>query len=319
MSDIISIKKQDASPYRTSTDLARRRRWNRNLPLLIMFAPIVLYFLVFKYGPMGGLVISFKHYNFIDGVWGSPWAGFTYFRLIFSNPRSLDIIRNTFVLSLMLVFIGFPFPIILAIMINEARNMAFKRSVQTLVYMPHFLSWVIVGSIIITIFNQSTGFANYVYGSVMGRPYPFLLQPGTWRTIFVSSGIWKSMGWSAIIYLAALATIDPELYDSAKIDGAGKWRQIRHITIPGITSIMALLFILSMGNVMEIGFDHVYVLQNQAVSNVSEVITTYVYKVGLLGGQFSLTAAMGFFQSGIGLILVFTANLIARRWGRALW
>lgn len=295
-----------------------RKRLRQNVPYFIMFLPIIAYFLIFKYAPMGGLVIAFKDYNFADGVFGSPWVGWGQFETLFSNPQTLQIIRNTFVLSVLSLLIGFPFPIALAILLNEVRRVWFKRWVQTIVYLPHFLSWIIVSGMVVTIF-ATEGVVNDLIFWWTGEPIAFLYQEGSWLSIFIGSGIWKGAGWGAIIYLAALSSIDLSLYESASIDGAGKLRQIRHITLPGIAPTIVIVFILSVGNVMEVGFDHVYTLQNSAVFNTSEVISTYTYKIGLQRLQFSLTAAMGFFESLIGLILVLITNAVARRFGQGLW
>ncbi|WP_223870033.1 ABC transporter permease [Paenibacillus sabuli] len=296
-----------------------RRRLRQNIPYFILFTPIIVYFLLFKYAPMGGLVIAFKDYNFADGVFGSPWVGLGQFETLFSNPQTLRIIRNTFVLSVLALLIGFPFPILLAVLLNEVGRVWFKRGVQTLVYLPHFLSWVIVSGIVITIFSIE-GVINNLFADWLGwSPIQFLYSEGSWLALFIGSGIWKGAGWGAIIYLAALSSIDPSLYESASIDGANKWKQIRHITLPGIAPTIVIVFILSVGNVMEVGFDQVYTLQNSAVFGISEVISTYTYKIGLQSLQFSLTSAMGLFESLIGLVLVLITNTIARRYGQGLW
>lgn len=295
-----------------------RKRLKQNIPYFIMFAPIIVYFILLKYAPMGGLIIAFKHYNFADGVFGSPWVGLGQFETLFSNPATLQIIRNTFIISVLALFIGFPFPIILAVLLNEVRRTWFKRWIQTFVYLPHFLSWVIVSGIVIMIFSMEGVVNDLLYGW-FGERVSFLYSEGSWLSIFIGSGIWKGAGWGAIIYLAALASIDPSLYESASIDGANKWKQIYHITLPGIAPTIVIIFILSVGNVMEVGFDQVYTMQNSAVYSISEVISTYSYKVGLQQMQFSLTTAMGLFESVIGLILVFTANATARRFGQSLW
>lgn len=283
-----------------------------------MFAPIILYFLLFKYAPMGGLIIAFKSYNFADGVFGSPWVGLGQFKTLFSNPQTLQIIRNTFVISVLGLLIGFPFPIMLAILLNEVRRTWFKRWVQTFVYLPHFLSWVIVSGIVVTIF-ATEGVVNDLLSGLLGDRYSYLYNEGSWLAIFLGSGIWKGAGWGAIIYLAALASIDPSLYESASIDGANKWKQIWHITLPGIAPTIVIIFILSVGNVMEVGFDQVYTMKNSAVFGIAEVISTYTYKVGLQQMQFSLTTAMGLFEAFIGLTLVLIANSSARRFGQGLW
>ncbi|WP_243767660.1 ABC transporter permease [Paenibacillus agricola] len=296
-----------------------RKKLKQNLFLLLLFFPPVVYFIVIKYIPMLGLIIAFKDYSFMDGVWGSPWVGLSNFETLFNTSQTLQIIRNTLLLSLLSVFVGFPFPIMLAILLSEVKKIWFRKSVQTLVFLPHFISWVVIGGMVLSIFSQDTGIVNYWIQQWTGSAFPFLYKEPSWIAIFVGSGIWKTAGWTAIIYLAALSTIDPSLYESASLDGAGKLRKIWHITLPGISSTIVLMFILSMGHVMEVGFDQVYVLQNPVISNVSEVISTYIYKVGLQGMQFSLTAAMGLFESIISLIMVLTANQIARKFGRGLW
>lgn len=294
-------------------------RWKESLPLILMLIPGILFYVLFKYLPMGGLVIAFKDYNFTDGILHSPWVGMSNFETLFKQDQTLDIIRNTIVLSGLTIICGFPIPIALAIMLNEARRMWFKRIVQTILYMPHFFSWVIVGGLIISILSIESGTVNNWIKHSGGEPFAFLYNTKSWIAVFITSGVWKEMGFNAIIYLAALTAIDPSLYESANIDGANKWQQIRHVTIPGISTTIVLLLILQLGKVMEIGFDHVYVLQNSLNANVSEVISTYMYRVGLQGGQFSLTAAMGFFESVVGFVLVFSANSLARRFGHGLF
>jgi putative aldouronate transport system permease protein len=295
------------------------KRLRGNMPLLLMFIPVILFYLIFKYAPMAGLIIAFKDYNFYDGVFHSPWVGFEHFQKLFSNPNSLKIIRNTLLLSSLNIFVGFPFPILLAILLNEVRKMWFKKIVQTLVYLPYFYSWIIVGGIVFSIFGIEGSWLSHWMTLIKLEPFPFLYNIKSWVTIFVGAGIWKDMGFNAIIYMAAMTTIDPSLYESASMDGANKWKQIIHITIPGIAPTIILLFILSMGRVMEVGFDPIYVLQNAAVNDVSDVISTYIYRVGLQGAQFSLTTAMGMFESVVALILLLSVNWIARRFQKGLF
>jgi putative aldouronate transport system permease protein len=284
-----------------------------------MFVPVIAFYVIFKYAPIAGTIIAFKNYNMFDGIFNSPWVGLHNFKLLFSQPGTLNIILNTLVLSALRLIIGFPVPIILALLLNEVRNIAFKRVTQTIVYLPHFFNWVIVGGMVLTIFSMESGIINQVTEKVSGAVYPYLYTSGSWIAIFIGSGIWKEMGFSAIIYLAALSSIDPYLYEAASIDGAGKFRKIWHITLPGIRTTIIILFILSTGHVMEVGFDHVYVLQNPAVANVSEVISTYMYRVGLQGAKFSLTTAMGLFESIVGLVLVLSTNWIARKFDHGLF
>lgn len=295
------------------------RRFRNNIPLFIMFIPIIVYFLVFKYTPMVGLVIAFKNYNFTDGIWGSAWVALDNFKLLFTNPNMVSILRNTLMLSILQLVLGFPFPILVAIMINEIRSSWFKKGVQTAVFLPHFLNWVIVGGIIMTIFAQENGIINYVVKLLFGDTFPFLYDAGSWLTIFIASGIWKGAGWGAIIYLAALSAVDKSLYEAAGLDGASRLKQIWHISLPSIQPVIFIILILSIGNIMEVGFDQVYVLQNPVVSNISEVISTWNYKVGINGGRFSLATALGFFESIVGLVLVLGANGIARRFNNGLW
>lgn len=296
-----------------------KRRLNDNIPLLILFVPVLMFYAIFKYVPMFGAIMAFKDYNFAQGILHSPWSGFRNFQILFSNPQTLGIIRNSLVLSVLNIVVGFPVPIILAILLNEARKQWFKKWVQTLVYLPHFFSWVIVGGIVITLFAEQTGIVNAVLERMTGSTTSFLYNEISWIAIFVGSGIWKEAGFSTIIFLAAITNIDPSLYEASSLDGANKWKQILHVTLPGISSTVILILILQMGHVMSVGFDPVYVLQNSGVYNVSEVISTYIYKIGIQGGQFSLTSAMGLFESVVGFILVFATNMAARKFDRGLW
>ncbi len=295
------------------------KRFRQNIPLFVMLIPGVLYYLIFRYLPMGGLVIAFKNYNFHDGIWSSPWVGLKYFEVLFQSNVSLQIIWNTLTLSVLNLIFGFPAPIIIAIALNEVRKSWVKRWIQTIIYLPHFLSWVIVSGIILTVFSIDGGTINKLLGQWGMEPVPFLYRTDSWTAIFIGSGMWKEMGFSAIIYLAALSGIDPSLYESAGMDGAGKLRQIWHITLPGIRPTIILLLILGMGRLMEVGFDQVYNLQNPTVLQKAEVISTYVYKVGLQQAQFGLTTAMGLFESFVGLVLVLSANALARKFDQGLF
>ncbi|MDQ0871886.1 putative aldouronate transport system permease protein [Paenibacillus sp. V4I3] len=299
--------------------LRRRRRLKQNIPLFIMLVPVFAYYILFKYWPMGGLVIAFKNYNFADGILHSPWVGLKNFKVLFSSASTIQIIWNTFWLSFLNLLVGFPVPIFLAILLNEVRKTWFKKWVQTIVYLPHFFSWVIVGGLVLSLFATDYGSINKVLKLFNIEPITFLYESKSWVAVFVGSGVWKEMGFSTIIYLAALTNIDPALYESAGMDGASKWRQIWHITIPGIRHTIILLLILAMGQLMEVGFDQIYNLQNSAVADVSEVISTYIYKIGLGNAQFSVTTAMGLFESVIGCALVLVANRIARKFDQALF
>lgn len=294
-------------------------RFRRNIPLLSMFMPVIAFFIVFRYVPMAGNLIAFKQYNLMEGIWGSPWVGLDNFRMMFRNPQTLQIIRNTFTISLLSILLGFPFPILIAVMLNELRRLWLKKIIQTLLYLPHFFSWVIIGGIVVTLFGTQAGAVNDLIVMLGGEPVSFLYKIGSWMAIYFGAGIWKEAGFSAIIYLAAIGSIDPHLYESASLDGAGKLKQIRHVTLPGILPVITLMFILSMGRVMEVGFDQIYNLQNAAVSGVSNVISTYIFRIGIQGGLYSITTAMGLFESLIGLTLVVAANRIAKRFDQSLW
>lgn len=297
----------------------RRTYIQKNVALFTMFAPAIVFFVVFRYVPMLGLVVSFQDYNLRLGMWESDWVGLRNFRLLFSNAAMFRIVRNTFVLSVTRIVVGFPIPIILALLLNEVRKSWFKRSVQTIVYLPHFLNWVIVGGLILALFGADRGTLNLILQRLGFDKVPFLYQTPSWLTIYFGSGIWKEMGWGSIIYLAALAGVDPGLYESASIDGATRLQQIFRITIPSIVPTMVILLILAVERVMEVGFDQIYVLSNPAVSRSSEVIATFSYSMAQRGTNFGIVTAMGFFESLVGLILVVAVNRIARGFKQGLW
>lgn len=299
--------------------LRNKNLLKKNIPLYMLFIPVIAYYIIFRYLPMGGLVIAFKDYNFYDGIFGSPWVGMKNFTMLFSNDRTLEIIWNTFWLSLLNLIAGFPVPIVLALMLNELRKLWYKKMIQTIIYLPHFFSWVIIGGMIATLFSMESGAINHFIAEKFGDPYPFLYKPVSWVTIFVSSGVWKEMGFNTIIYLAALSAIDPSLYESASMDGAGKMKQIWHVTLPGISNMIILLLILSMGKMFEVGFDQIYNLRNAMVSDISEVISTYIFSIGIQGGQFSLTSALGFFESVVAFIFIVSANRIAKIFDKQLY
>lgn len=293
--------------------------FRKNVPLYIMFAPVIAYYLIFRYLPIGGLAIAFQNYNFFDGILNSPWVGLDNFKMLFSNDKTITIIWNTLWLSVLNLVVGFPVPIILALMINSLKKMWYKKMIQTIVYLPHFFSWVIVGGMVVTMFSLESSFLNQWIAERYGEPYPFLYESFSWVTIFLGSGVWKEMGFSTIVYLAALTSISPSLYEAASIDGASKWRQTWHVTLPGIRGTIILVLILSMGRILEVGFDQIYNLRNSMVSNISEVISTYIYSLGIQGGQFSLTTALGLFESVVAFVLILGANLIAKKFDNHLF
>lgn len=285
-----------------------------------MLLPVILFYVLFKYAPMAGEIIAFKNYRFIDGIWGSEWVGFQHFQMLFASLDFWRILRNTLLLNIYSLVFGFPVPILLALLLNEVRREWYKRTVQNLLYLPHFISWVVLGGIVIAILSPSTGVVNLILKQFGIEPVYFMADSTWWPVVYTVSGIWRDAGWGTILYLAAMASIDPQLYEAAKIDGANKLRQIWHITLPGIRSTIAILLILRMGHMMDVGLEQTLVLQNQSVLDVADVISTYVYRVGLQNMNYSYTTALGLFQSLIGFILVVGVNGLIRRFGeRGLW
>lgn len=283
---------------------------DRYLYLLLLFP--LAYFIIFKYGPMIGLQIAFKDYRINEGIFGSAWVGMKHFIRLFSTEDFYTILSNTIILSVSNIVFGFPMPIILAILLNEVRNMPFKRVTQSLLYMPHFISWIVLGGIITSILSPSTGVVNNIIKALGFESIYFMGDTGWWRIIYVISGIWKEAGWGTIIYLAAITGINGELYEAARIDGANKLRQMWHITLPGIRSTIAIMLIMRMGSVLQIGFEQIYSLQNDMVLSVSDVISTYEYRIGLLNMQYSYTTALGLFKGLVGLILVAGTNYVVK-------
>ncbi|MNI28240.1 putative multiple-sugar transport system permease YteP [compost metagenome] len=300
------------APKRSSE--LNRRLW-RNKWIYVMLLPGLLFFLVFKYIPMYGLIISFQNYKPFKGVSGSEWVGLEHFQRLFTEPDFLNILSNTLILFAMNILFYFPIPIILALMLNEVRVELFKKTFQTIVYLPHFMSWVIIVSISFVMLTMDGGIVNEAIAYFGFEKVNFLLSAEWFRPTYILQVIWREAGWGTIIYLAAIASVDPQLYEAARMDGANRLRQMWHITLPSIRSVIIVLLILKIGDVLELGFEHVYLLLNSMNRNVAEIIDTYVYTAGLKQGQFSYSAAIGFFKSFIGLILVMLANKIARKMG----
>ncbi|WP_420909465.1 ABC transporter permease [Bacillus infantis] len=288
--------------------------------LYLLMVPGILFFIIYKYVPMWGIVIAFQDYSIFTGVLESKWVGFKHFERMFEAEEFYRIFKNTLLISLYKLFWGFPAPIIVALMLNELRNMMYKRTIQTVIYMPHFLSWVIVGGIMMNLLGPSTGIVNSFVEFLGFEPIYFLADDSWFRSVLVASDLWKSVGWGTILYLAALAGIDPQLYEAATVDGANKWQQTWHITLPSLLPTIVILLILQMGNILEVGFEQVFILLNPLVYNVGDVFETYVYRVGVTQGQFSYTTAVGLFKSVIALILVVAANKFAKKLGQnGLW
>ncbi|MEF3304871.1 ABC transporter permease subunit [Paenibacillus sp. GYB003] len=286
-----------------------RKDWDLYLALI----PGIAFILLFKYTPMYGIVIAFKDFNIFDGLAASPWVGWKHFEKLFANDSFIHVFQNTLIISLYKLIFLFPLPIIIAIMLNELKNMLFKRGIQTVIYLPHFLSWVIVSGLFIDILSTNGGIVNKIIVALGGEPIRFFLDSDIFRSVLVFSAGWKETGWSTIVYLAALTSIDPQLYEAARIDGASKWKQTLHVTLPGLIPIIMLMFILRLGHILEAGTEQILVMYNPSVYNVSDVIGTYVYRIGLGDQDYSFSTAVGLFDSVVGFILIMSGNYLSRK------
>ena len=303
--------------------LDRSRTWKqikKHWQLYLLISLPILYIILFKYVPMYGLTIGFKDYWPAKGITGSPWAGFKHFKAFFSSPYFAQTVRNTIVLNVLGLTLSFPVPILFALSLNEARSMRFRRSVQLITYAPHFISTVIIVQMLMAFLSPRTGLVNHMIRALGGEPVNFMAIPQLMPFLYVFSGVWQNFGFNAIIYIAALSAIDPELYESAYIDGANRLQKILHIDIPGILPTIIILFILRTGKIMTIGFEKVFLMQNPLNLASSEIISTFVYKVGIQGIQYSFGAAVDLFNSAVNLLLILSINRIARRVSRiSLW
>ncbi|GGD51863.1 ABC transporter permease [Paenibacillus nasutitermitis] len=298
-------------------------RIRRNQLYYLLVIPGLLYFLIFHYIPMLGLMIAFKDvapFDGLDGILTSDWVGLRHFKNFINSYYFWNILGNTVIISAYKLVFGFPLPIVLALLINEVRHMKFKKVVQTISYMPHFISMVVLSGLVTTLLSTDGGFVNAVLYKLGFEPIVFLSDTRYFRSIIVGSGIWKEVGWSSIIYLAAIASVDQQLYEAAKVDGASRLRQIWHITLPSISFIIVILFILQIGSVMDAGFEQIFLLYSPAVYQVADIIDTYVYRKGLIEVQYSFAAAVGMFKAVIAIILVVGTNYIAKKRGQeGIW
>lgn len=288
----------------------------RDRYLYVLALPGILFFVVFKYIPITNLVIGFQDYSPYLGISGSPWVGFEHFTRFFSNPDFWMLLRNTLGISLMNLVFFFPAPIILALMLNEVRHQLMKRTVQSLIYIPHFLSWVLIYGLTYLMFSQSEGLFNKLLTALDKDTIDILSNPNLFWGMLTAQSIWKEVGWGTIIFLAAIAGVDPQQYEAAVIDGAGRFRRMWHITLPAMRNVIMILLILRLGTIMDTGFEQVYLMMNAAVTEVAEVFDTYVYRVGIRQGEFSYSTAIGLFKSIVGVILVVGANRAAKRFGQ---
>ncbi|WP_078431051.1 ABC transporter permease [Metabacillus halosaccharovorans] len=288
------------------------RIWQHRVFYLFLL-PGIIWFFIFAYIPMYGITIAFKDFNFVKGILGSPWAGLKYFEQFFNYYQAGEIIRNTLIISLMKLLIGFPMPIILALMLNEVRVTKFKRTVQTISYLPHFISWVVVVTLLQRMLTPYGGPVNELLSTFGFDKIQFLGNINYFYQVIIASDIWKGIGWGAIIYLAAISGVDPQLYEAAKIDGANRFRQIWHVTLPSIRGVMVLLFILACGGIMSAGYEQLLLLNTPATAKIGTVLDVYVIQAGLEQGRFSYATAVGLFQGIIGLILIITANQVSKK------
>jgi len=273
----------------------------------------LIYFLIFRYGPMYGVQIAFKDFNLFQGISGSKWIGFDAFREVFAMDEFYTTLRNTFMLNFLDLLVSFPAPIILAIMLYEVRFKWFKKISQTILYVPHFISWVIIGGIVYQLFGNQSGMVNGVLQSMGLNSIPFLTEKGPWLVTYLFTGVWQSAGWGTILYLAALTAVNKELFEAAEIDGASRLKRIWHITLPSIKPTIVTLLILNLGNMVSIGFDRPYIIGNTAVREYSDVLSTFVYRIGLQSGQYTLATVVGLFQAVVGLIFVLGSNYISKK------
>jgi putative aldouronate transport system permease protein len=301
-----------AQPLKAPNDVWRRILKYRMLYVMVL--PSVAFLFIFHYIPIYGASIAFKDFWVTKGILGSPWVGFEHFEKLFRTDKFWQVFRNTIEINLLRLAFGFPAPIVLAILLNEVRNRLFKRSIQTIVYLPHFISWVTIAGIIFTLLSNE-GLVNKAIIALGGDPVNFLTSNGMFRPLLVLSGIWKEVGWGTIIYLAALAGVNPDLYEAATVDGANRFKQILHITLPSLLPIISILLILNFGSMMNGGFDQVFNLYNTMVYESGDVIDTYVYRIGLTQGEYSVATAIGLFLNLINFVLLVIVNWTAKRIG----
>lgn len=314
------LKHRAGSPYIRLDWLGIARRLSRDRFFYILLIPFIIWYVVFAYKPMYGLQIAFKDFSVFKGIAASPWVGFEHFIEFFHGPYFWRTIKNTLLISLYSIVWGFPAPIVLALLLNEVRNVMFKKTVQTLTYLPHFISVVVVAGIVTNFLAPSNGLINIMLDKLGMEKIYFLTVPEYFRTIFVSMNIWKETGFNAILYIAALSGINPELYEAAVIDGANKWKQIWNVTLPGILPTIMIMFILRIGHILDVGYEAIILLYQPATYETADVISTYMYRSGIREGNYDLTTAVGLFNSAIGLMLVIVANKLSKRFTESgLW
>lgn len=283
--------------------------------LYFMLLPAIVYYIIFHYVPMYGAIIAFKNFNVSKGILGSEWIGLANFKQLFKMDKFYQVVWNTLTISLKRLIVGFPTPIIIALLLNEVKRKTFKKTIQTVIYLPHFISWVILGGMLVNLLSVDNGLVNGIITAFGGSPIGFLTDDKYFVKTLVVSMVWKEFGWNTIIYMAALSGINPQLYEAAIVDGASRWKQTIYITIPCIMSTIVVVFILRLGGLMEAGFEQIFVLYHPGVYKVADIIDTYVYRTGLTEGKFAMASAVGLFKSLINFILLISANKMARMVG----
>lgn len=306
------VKSQDSRLRRLGWTKAEFYRY-RYFYLLI--APMVIYMFLFKLLPIYGLTMAFQDYNLLKGITGSPWVGFKHFQNLFASPKFGVMMRNTIVINVLKLVFFFPAPILLALMLNEVRSERFKRVNQSIVYMPHFLSWVVIASLTFFLLSQDIGVVNKIRVSSGAKPISFLSDPNKFWAIIVGQNLWKDAGWGTILFLAAMSGIDPTLYEAAVMDGATRFQQIRHITLPSISTTIVTMLILRLGQLFSIGFEQILLMQNPMVMDVAEVLDTYIYTQGIRNGKVSVGVATGMFKSLVNIALIMTSNFVVKKMG----
>lgn len=284
-----------------------------HLDIYILLIPGLLFLFLFKYTPMYGIIIAFKDFNIFQGISGSEWVGLQNFKELFSSDEFYQVFRNTLLISLYKITFLFPIPIFIAILLNEIRYVFFKRTIQTIIYLPHFLSWVIISGLFINILSPSGGFINQVIKAFGGTPVYFMMDNNWFRSVLVATAGWKEIGWNAIIFIAAIAGVDQEIYEAATVDGAGRIKKMIYITLPSIMSTIVLMLILRIGNVLEAGTEQILTMYNPGVYKTADVIGTYVYRVGLGQMDYSFSTAVGLFNSVVGFILIVVGNQVSKK------
>lgn len=310
--------KQNTAPVKKGP--AWLRYLNRKKYLYIMLIPCVVYFIIFNYVPMYGVLIAFKDFNFKAGIMGSPWIGLENFRYMFGLSDFYTVFKNSILLSFLRLVFTFPFPVLLALLMNDIGVAKYQKTIQTIIYLPHFVSWVVIGGILVNFLSPTTGVVNTVIQSLGGDPIFFLAEDKYFRPLVILTSIWKESGWGTIIYLAAITGISAELYEASTMDGANKLQNLWYITLPSIKSTVVIMLILQLGRIMSNGFEQIYILQNSKNLGVSDVFETYTYRIGMLGGRYSFATAVGLFTSVISIVFLLASNKIANLLGEeGIW